>query len=155
MRTFFLILAAVGLVLAVDMSAQRTYRTLNDTFAPPQHAARDEWMRRAAYIREHILASAGLLPMPERTPLQPVFFGEVRHPDYTVSKAYFEALLGLFQLAFECALLGLGSRQIVLGAQYQKVGFDDPDDQVLLVGGKGSFRFPGDFLAGLKAEPGR
>ncbi len=70
-------------------------------------------------------------------------------------QAHFEALLGLFQLAFERALLGLGGRQVVLGAQYQQVGFDDPDDQVLLVGGKGGFRFLGDFLAGLKAEPGR
>lgn len=116
MRTFFLILAAVGLVLAVDMSAQRTYRTLNDTFAPPQHAARDEWMRRAAYIREHILASAGLLPMPERTPLQPVVFGEVRHPDYTVSKAYFEALPGFFVTGNLYRPIGVGPFPAVLSA---------------------------------------
>src|SRR5207253_5990731 len=49
---------------------------------------------RAAYLREHVLASTGLLPMPERTPLNAVVFDEVTHPDYTVSKVYFESLPG-------------------------------------------------------------
>jgi hypothetical protein len=87
-----LILAAA---FSVQSSAQRgPYRTHTDTFAPPRFTAADEWTRRAAYLREHILASAGLLPMPERTPLHANVFGEVKHPDYTVSKAYFEALPG-------------------------------------------------------------
>jgi dienelactone hydrolase len=93
------ILSALLVLLAADhnASAQRSpYRTLNDTFAPPQFSSRDDWNRRAQYVREHILASAGLLPAPERTPLRPVIFGEIAHPDYTVSKAYFEALPGFF-----------------------------------------------------------
>jgi hypothetical protein len=77
-------------------SAPPRYRTLNDTFAAPQYTSLDEWKRRAAYVREHILASAGLLPMPERTPLGAHIFGEVTHPDYTVSKVYFESLPGFF-----------------------------------------------------------
>lgn len=72
------------------------YRTLNDTFAAPQYTSLDEWKRRAAYVREHILASAGLLPMPARTPLGTNIFGEVTHPDYRVSKVYFESLPGFF-----------------------------------------------------------
>jgi hypothetical protein len=36
------------------------------------------------------------MPMPERTPLRPVIFDEVAHPDYTVSKVYFESLPGFF-----------------------------------------------------------
>ena len=32
--------------------------------------------------------------MPERTPLHPVVFGEVKHDDYTVSKVFFESLPG-------------------------------------------------------------
>ncbi len=78
-------------------SAQRApYRTHNDTFEPPRLSSLPEWNRRAAYVREHILASAGLLPMPDRTPLLANVFGDVTHPDYVVSKAYFEALPGFF-----------------------------------------------------------
>ena len=54
------------------------------------------WNQRAAQIRELILASAGLLPMPERTPLNPSVFGDIKHPDYSVSKVYFESLPGFF-----------------------------------------------------------
>ena len=48
------------------------------------------------YLREHVLASAGLLPMPEKTPLAPVVFGEIAHEDYRVAKVYFESLPGFF-----------------------------------------------------------
>ena len=65
-----LILALALLAPAVvfqHVAAQRAaYRTLNDTFAPPHYTSADEWNRRAAYLREHVLASTGLLPMPER-----------------------------------------------------------------------------------------
>src|SRR5688572_30453921 len=72
------------------------YRTLNDRFDPPRFTSADAWAPRAQYIREHILASAGLMPMPERTPLRPVVFGEVAQADYIVSKVYFESLPGFF-----------------------------------------------------------
>jgi dienelactone hydrolase len=72
------------------------YRTLNDTFAAPQFNSLDLWKARAAYVREHILASTGLFQMPERTPLRANIFGEVKHADYTVSKVYFESLPGFF-----------------------------------------------------------
>ena len=48
------------------------------------------------YLREHVLASAGLLPLPEKTPLRPSIFGEVTRADYRVSKVYFESLPGFF-----------------------------------------------------------
>ncbi len=84
----------------VDATAQdpaarpRVYRTLNDRFAVRQPKSLEEWRTRAAWLREHILASAGLLPMPERTPLNAVVFGERKHENYTVSKVYFESLPG-------------------------------------------------------------
>ena len=70
------------------------YRTLNDRFVVRHPKSLDEWRTRAAWLREHVLASAGLVPMPERTPLNAVVFGERNHDDYTVSKAYFESLPG-------------------------------------------------------------
>jgi hypothetical protein len=72
------------------------YRTLDDRLDPPRFTSAEAWTPRAQYIREHILASAGLMPMPERTPLRPVVFGDVTHADYIVSKVYFESLPGFF-----------------------------------------------------------
>src|SRR5258708_9348677 len=72
------------------------YRTLNDRLEAPRFTSAGAWAARAQYLREHVLASAGLLPMPERTPLHPVIFDEVSHSDYTVSKVYFESLPGFF-----------------------------------------------------------
>jgi dienelactone hydrolase len=90
----FLAFAAVS---AFSVAAQQpAYRTLNDRFAPPAVESLDTWKARAAYLREHVLASAGLLPMPEKTPLGANVFGDVTHDDYVVSKVYFESLPGFF-----------------------------------------------------------
>ncbi len=84
------------LVVAAGLIAAAQYRTLDDHFAPPPVPARSEWEQRADYLRQHVLASAGLLPIPEKTPLAPVVFGEIAHTDYRVSKVYFESLPGFF-----------------------------------------------------------
>jgi hypothetical protein len=57
-------------VRGLRIRARRNNRTHNDRLegrrgSPPPEA----WTRGAQYLREHVLASAGLLPMPERTPL--------------------------------------------------------------------------------------
>ena len=74
MRGWRLTVLGVTLTAAVP-SAQ--YRTLDDRFAPPRFDARGAWDARAGYLREHVLASAGLLPLPEKTPLRPVVFDEI------------------------------------------------------------------------------
>ena len=89
--------ALAALAAAVQTPAGPSpYRTLDDRFDPPHYATLDAWKPRAAYLREHVLASAGLLPLPEKTPLRPSIFGEVRRADYSVSKVYFESLPGFF-----------------------------------------------------------
>jgi hypothetical protein len=70
------------------------YRTYNDRYPAPRFTSLEDWKRRAAYLREHVLASAGLMPFPDRTPLHPVVFGDITHTDYIVSKVYFESLPG-------------------------------------------------------------
>ena len=91
-----LLVAAAIALLPVAAAGQTTYRTLDDRFAPPHFSSVQEWNARKAYLREHILASAGLLPMPEKTPLRPEIFGEIKKSDYTVAKVYFESLPGFF-----------------------------------------------------------
>jgi len=97
MRHLILAFTTLLLALAPMQAAQPpAYRTLNDTFAAPEPTSLDAWKKRAAHLREHILASAGLLPMPEKTPLRAEIFGDARRTDYTVSKVYFESLPGFF-----------------------------------------------------------
>jgi hypothetical protein len=96
MRTISAALLAGIVTVSQIASGQSRYRTLDDRFAPPQYASADRWNARASYLREHVLASAGLLPLPEKTPLRPAIFGEVRRTDYSVSKVYFESLPGFF-----------------------------------------------------------
>ncbi len=94
-----LVIAMVGLALLAgeSVTAQRKpFRGVNDTYAAPQFTSRAAWNIRAAHIRELVLASAGLLPMPDRTPLGANVFGDLTRPDYIVSKVYFESLPGFF-----------------------------------------------------------
>jgi dienelactone hydrolase len=89
--------ALAAVVAAVQTPAGPSpYRTLNDRFAAPHFSSLEAWKPRASYLREHVLASAGLLPLPEKTALRPSIFGEIRRADYSVSKVYFESLPGFF-----------------------------------------------------------
>src|SRR5215203_914217 len=89
------LMAALGVTLAAAAPSAQ-YRTLDDHFPPPAVASKAAWDTRAAYLREHVLASAGLLPLPAKTPLVPEIFGEIVHDDYRVAKVYFESLPGFF-----------------------------------------------------------
>jgi hypothetical protein len=62
----------------------------------PAFHTRTEWLGRAKYLREHILVSTGLWPMPERTPMNPHIFGRVEHDGYSVEKVYFESYPGFY-----------------------------------------------------------
>lgn len=89
-------------------------RTLDDRMTVHRPASLPEWRERAAWLREHILASAGLLPAPERTPLNAVVFDEKAHADYRVSKVYFESLPGFFVTGNLYAPIGPGPFPAIL-----------------------------------------
>jgi len=91
-----MLLIAVVMLLPLAQTSAGQYRTLDDRFPPPRAATRADWERRAAWLREHVLASAGLLPLPNRGPLQPSVFEERRQPGYRVSKVWFESLPGFY-----------------------------------------------------------
>jgi len=91
--------AAVMLGPRSDVSADDrppAYRTHNDRLTPREYTSPSEWARRASYLREHVLVSHGLMPLPEKTPLHPVVFDERAHEDYSVAKVYFESLPGFY-----------------------------------------------------------
>jgi dienelactone hydrolase len=63
-------------------------------FQPPQ--SKEEWAKRAEFIRRRVLVSQGLWPLPTRSPLNVVIHGKIEKEDYTVEKAYFESVPGLY-----------------------------------------------------------
>ena len=71
----------------------RTYRSPMKLAGYP---TREAWEARCEVIRETILASAGLLPLPRRRPLRPKVLGRTEVPGVTIDRVYFESLPGFF-----------------------------------------------------------
>jgi hypothetical protein len=70
--------------------------TLNTTRDFPKISSREQWRERAAEIREQVLVSCGLWPMPERTPLQAHIFDKADRDGYSVEKVYLQTFPGFY-----------------------------------------------------------
>ena len=68
-------------------------RHTDTVFVMPQYT-RESWEEKADSIRRRMLLGSGLVPMPEKTPLNPVISDRIDHGDYTVEKVHFEVLPG-------------------------------------------------------------
>lgn len=65
-------------------------RGTRDVFHPWSPAnSRDAWEKQSKAIRERVLVSTGLWPMPPKTPLKPVVHGKIDRGDYMIEKVYF------------------------------------------------------------------
>jgi hypothetical protein len=103
-KKLFLAFTAVVLAHFLDASSPTTsaatnpptVKTLNTAREFPPISSADEWRARAKEIREQILVSAGLWPMPEKTPLHTHIFAKVEREGYSVEKAYFQTLPGFY-----------------------------------------------------------
>jgi dienelactone hydrolase len=73
-----------------------TLRDLNTPRTPPRFDSADAWRERARRLRDQVQAAAGLLPMPERTPLNAQVFDRVEQGGFSVEKVYFESYPGFF-----------------------------------------------------------
>ena len=62
----------------------------------PAYRNKTAWLTRAAYLRQHILVSLGLWPMPEKEPLNAQVFGRMEYEGYTIEKVYFESYPGFY-----------------------------------------------------------
>ena len=71
-------------------------QTLNTPRTFPVIDTKEAWQERAREIREQILVSCGLWPMPEKTPLQPKIFGRIERDGYTVEKVYLQTHPGFY-----------------------------------------------------------
>jgi dienelactone hydrolase len=65
-------------------------------FAMPAYRTLAEWEAHKQRLRVQILFAAGLIPSPEKKPLNPVVFGRIEHSDYTIEKVYIETLPGYY-----------------------------------------------------------
>lgn len=63
-------------------------------FEPP--ATPEIWERRATQVRQRILVSQGLWPMPTKLDLKAQIYGRIDRGDYTVEKVHFESAPGFF-----------------------------------------------------------
>jgi dienelactone hydrolase len=62
----------------------------------PQFKTVAEWEAHKARLRRQILVSAGLVPLPEKTPLNARIFGRIEHDDYTIEKVVLETMPGFY-----------------------------------------------------------
>ncbi|MDP6929530.1 MAG: hypothetical protein QF412_07505, partial [Planctomycetota bacterium] len=72
--------------------AARTFRDADHPWVPPETLS--AWQQVSAALRQRLLVSAGLWPMPERTPLDPVIHGRIEREGYTIEKVYFASRPG-------------------------------------------------------------
>jgi dienelactone hydrolase len=76
--------------------ARNTVLTSRTHYKMPVFATREAWLERAAFLRKQILASAGLLPMPEKRPLNAQVFDKLERQGYSVEKVLLETLPGFY-----------------------------------------------------------
>jgi regulator of RNase E activity RraA/dienelactone hydrolase len=80
----------------VTMSDSRNENIPNtDThFRMPDYKSLEQWEARKKQLREQILFSAGLEPMPEKTPMRSEVFGKIQGDGYTIEKVLLETRPG-------------------------------------------------------------
>src|SRR5947207_3273888 len=71
-------------------------RTLNTPRDFPAIASKVDWEKRAKEIREQILVSCGLWPLPKKTPLDAHIFDKIERDGYTVEKVYIRTYPGFY-----------------------------------------------------------
>jgi hypothetical protein len=91
------LVAQVALGAALQTaSAESKLRDLNTPRQFPEISSREQWEQRAKEIREQVLVSCGLWPMPEKPPLKAHIFDKVKRDGYSVEKVYFQSLPGFY-----------------------------------------------------------
>jgi dienelactone hydrolase len=71
-------------------------RHTDSHYTLPEYTSRNQWQRRADALRKQIQFAAGLLPLPEKTPLNPQVFGKLERDGYTIEKVLLETHPGFY-----------------------------------------------------------
>lgn len=91
-----LLLLVAGHISPAPATNHPSVKDLNTPRDFPKIDSLDQWQGRALQIRQQILISAGLWPMPKKTPLHPHIFGKIERDSYSVEKVYFETSPGFY-----------------------------------------------------------
>jgi dienelactone hydrolase len=83
----------VGSVTDARLHAKRGTDTRFDL---TQYKSLEQWEPVAKRIRQQVLTSCGLSPMPEKTPLKAKVFGKIDRGDYTVENVQFQSYPGFY-----------------------------------------------------------
>jgi dienelactone hydrolase len=83
--------AALMLYLAPIVWGQTKPTDLNTLRTFPPIDSKADWKKRANEIREHVLVSCGLWPLPPKTPLNAKVFDRVERDRYSIEKVYFQS----------------------------------------------------------------
>ena len=70
-----------------DLDTPRTF---------PSISSIHDWQPRARAIREQVLVSCGLWPMPPKTPLNAIILGRVERAGYSIERVYFQTYPGFY-----------------------------------------------------------
>ena len=88
-------------------------------YETPTFENAEAWRARAASLRKQILMAAGLLPLPDKTPLNAEVFGRIEGADYTIEKALLETRPGfetaVFAYTTDIPLLSTWGTPLLLG----------------------------------------
>ncbi len=90
------LLLSSGLAYAHDGDPRLLVRDRNTPAELPRYETKKAWLSRAENLRRQILVSAGLWPMPPRSPVKAEVFGRITRAGYTVEKVYFASHPGFF-----------------------------------------------------------
>jgi dienelactone hydrolase len=86
----------IAFALSAAVAAGAQVKDLNTPRTFPEIESKTEWRERAQEIREHVLMSCGLWPMPPKTPLNAKVFDRVERDGYSIEKVYFETYPGFY-----------------------------------------------------------
>ena len=91
-----LLVASAALAEIPDSDARNTtIRHTDMVYSLPDYSA-EEWKQRSAFLRKQVLFSAGLLPMPDKTPLGPLVGAVIEHDDYSVASVLLQTYPGYY-----------------------------------------------------------
>jgi dienelactone hydrolase len=82
---------------AAGQDRRNTFVPNTDThFVMPEYRTPAEWDARRARLQKQILWAAGLMPLPEKTPLNAQVFGRLERKGYSIEKVLIETMPGYF-----------------------------------------------------------
>ena len=81
---------------AVALDSKYRIKDLDGHFPFDVPTSKEAWEQRAASLRQQLLVSLGMFPMPTMQPPKPVVHSRREMDGYAIEKVYFESLPGLF-----------------------------------------------------------